>query len=194
MNIAYIGLGSNLGESQNFLSLAIEELRQHPAIGLLVSSSFYRSSPVDSTGPDYINAVAYLETSLEAMELLHLLQAIELKHGRQRPYRNAPRTLDLDILLFNDNTSDDPVLTLPHPRMHERAFVLEPLKELYALLAEQTHTDRANPSEKPLHAKGYNVSSIPTPQSKPYYTPTELNQLIQAAKATGQEVFKVKQS
>lgn len=164
MNIAYIGLGSNLGESENFLALALDDLRKDPFIHRVICSSFYRSSPVDSSGPDYVNAVAYLETDLPAMPLLRLLQKIELMHGRERPYRNAPRTLDLDILLFNDEQSDDPVLTLPHPRMHLRAFVLEPLQELYEKLKRQIVTQDS------------------------FYLEKELEQLIQEAKKEGQWV------
>lgn len=130
MNISYIGLGSNLGESENTLQLALNELAAHPAIHHIRCSRFYRSSPVDSSGPDYVNAVARLETGLDALSLLHFLQSIENKYGRERPYINAPRTLDLDILLFNREVNNSSELTLPHPRMHERAFVLLPLQEL----------------------------------------------------------------
>lgn len=152
-NKAYIGLGSNLGESENFLALALADLRQAAAITTVKCSSFYRSSPVDSSGPDYVNAVVFIETTLSSMELLQLLQKIELAHGRERPYRNAPRTLDLDVLLFNNEESQDPVLTLPHPRMHLRAFVLEPLQELIQqraqLLPQETATDPIIPWNLP---------------------------------------------
>ncbi len=130
MSWAYIGLGSNLGESQDILAQALRDLSQHLSIKLKDVSSYYRSAPVDSSGPDYINAVARLETSLSALELLHIMQAIELEHGRERPYFNAPRTLDLDLLLFEDFSSQTEELTVPHPRMHLRAFVLAPLAEL----------------------------------------------------------------
>ena len=130
MSWAYIGLGSNLGESKNILAQALRDLSQHLSIKLIRVSSYYRSAPVDSGGPDYINAVACLETSLSALDLLHIMQAIELEHGRERPYFNAPRTLDLDLLLFEDFTSQSPELTVPHPRMHQRAFVLAPLADL----------------------------------------------------------------
>lgn len=130
MNIAYIGLGSNLGESQHMLQLALADMAAHPAIQKLECSRFYRSSPVDSSGPDYVNAVARLETSLTSLQLLHWLQEIENRYGRERPYVNAPRTLDLDILLFNNEINQSTELTLPHPRMHQRAFVLLPLQEL----------------------------------------------------------------
>ncbi|MFV9474979.1 2-amino-4-hydroxy-6-hydroxymethyldihydropteridine diphosphokinase [Advenella sp. RU8] len=130
MNTAYIGLGSNLGESRNILQQALADISAHPAIHTLACSRFYRSSPVDSSGPDYVNAAAQLETSLSSLDLLHFLQSVENRYGRERPYVNAPRTLDLDILLFNDETNDSAELTLPHPRMHQRAFVLLPLQEL----------------------------------------------------------------
>lgn len=93
-------------------------------------SSVYRTAPIDATGPDYLNAVARLETSLTPMELLRALQHIEDEHGRQRPYRNAPRTLDLDLLLYGDQTVALPELQVPHPRIAQRAFVLQPMAEL----------------------------------------------------------------
>mgnify|MGYP001040523541 CR=1 FL=1 len=130
MSWAYIGLGSNLGESKDILTQALRDLSQHLSIKLIRVSPYYRSAPVDSGGPDYINAVACLETSLSALDLLHIMQAIELEHGRERPYFNAPRTLDLDLLLFEDFSSQSAELTVPHPRMHQRAFVLAPLADL----------------------------------------------------------------
>ena len=94
------------------------------------SFSFLSHAPVDAAGPDYINAVAALDTTLAPLALLDLLQALERQHGRQRPYRNAPRTLDLDLLLHGDIEMDTARLILPHPRLHQRAFVLAPLYEL----------------------------------------------------------------
>lgn len=126
----FIGLGANLGESHQTLLQAIEALGHRSDIRNLQLSPFYRSAPVDAQGPDFVNAVAFLETGLTPYALLDVLQALENRFGRERPYRNAPRTLDLDILLFDDLIQNDPVLTLPHPRMHERAFVLVPLKNL----------------------------------------------------------------
>ena len=93
-------------------------------------SSLYGSAPVDATGPDYLNAIAEISTALSPLALLDALQQIELAAGRERPYRNAPRTLDLDILLWGDERIASPTLTVPHPRLHERAFVLLPLAEL----------------------------------------------------------------
>lgn len=127
---AYIGLGANLGDAAQTLREALAEIAAQPQIELGAVSSFYRSAPVDANGPDFINAVARLNTSLSPHDLLTRLQAIEQGHGRERPYRNAPRTLDLDVLLFDDLRIDTPALQVPHPRMHERAFVLAPLVEL----------------------------------------------------------------
>jgi 2-amino-4-hydroxy-6-hydroxymethyldihydropteridine diphosphokinase len=98
-------------------------------------SSVYRSAPVDAAGPDFFNAVAALHTSLEPLPLLDALQATEQQFGRQRPYPNAPRTLDLDLLLLGDLQLQTPRLTLPHPRLHQRAFVLQPLLEIAPGLA-----------------------------------------------------------
>ena len=128
--VAYIGLGANLGDARQSLDGALQALRQTPGIERVVSSDFYRTAPIDATGPDYINAVAQVHTQINAMELLAALQAIEQAAGRERPYRNAPRTLDLDLLLYGGGHIDSPTLTVPHPRMGERAFVLVPLAAL----------------------------------------------------------------
>jgi 2-amino-4-hydroxy-6-hydroxymethyldihydropteridine diphosphokinase len=127
---AFIGLGANLGDAQAALQQALQALDRLPHTRLLRSSRIWRSAPVDASGPDYLNAVAQVETGLEAFGLLRQLQALEHAAGRERPYRNAPRTLDLDLLLFGDQRIDSPTLTVPHPRMRERAFVLLPLQEL----------------------------------------------------------------
>jgi len=131
---AYIGLGANLGDARATLRAAVAALDRLPQTRLVAVSSLYRSAPIDSTGPDYLNAVASLDTTLAPHELLAALQAIELEHGRERPYRNAPRTLDLDLLLHGDAVLDTPTLTLPHPRLLERAFVLAPLAQLQPAL------------------------------------------------------------
>jgi 2-amino-4-hydroxy-6-hydroxymethyldihydropteridine diphosphokinase len=130
MHLAYIGLGANLGDARAALEAALQAIAALPGTRLLRRSSLYRSAPIESSGPDYLNAVAELRTGLAPLELLHALQDIERNHGRERPYRNAPRTLDLDLLLHGDLTLDTPELTLPHPRLHLRAFVLLPLAEL----------------------------------------------------------------
>lgn len=128
--IVYIGIGANLGDARANVKDAIERLARLPRTRLLRASGSYRTAPIDSSGPDYINAVASLDTELDAHALLAELQAIELAHGRERPYRNAPRTLDLDLLLYGEAIIDTPTLTVPHPRMLERAFVLAPLLEI----------------------------------------------------------------
>lgn len=127
---AWVGLGANLGDARDTLREALRAIAALPGCRLVEVSSLWRSAPVDATGPDFFNAVAALDTTLAPLALLRALQAIELAHGRERPYRNAPRTLDLDLLLYGNVCQDDPVLTLPHPRAHERAFVLAPLAEL----------------------------------------------------------------
>lgn len=126
----YIALGANLGDRHAALQQALQALRAMAGSGTLRSSRFYRSAPVGAGGPDYLNAVAQLTTPLTAPDLLRALQALENAAGRQRPYRNAPRTLDLDLLLYGDARIDSVQLTVPHPRMWERAFVLVPLAEL----------------------------------------------------------------
>ena len=132
MTKAYVALGANLGNPQEALQAALEDLRQTAGVGVTAVSSFYRTAPVESSGPDYVNAVAEVATTLAASELLHVLQRIENAHGRVRPVGvvNAPRTVDLDLLLLGKDTVATPELTVPHPRMHLRAFVLVPLLEI----------------------------------------------------------------
>ncbi|NKI92990.1 2-amino-4-hydroxy-6-hydroxymethyldihydropteridine diphosphokinase [Rhizobacter sp. SG703] len=127
---AFVGLGANLGDAHATLSRALDELAALPGVESLQASPLYRSKPVDAQGPDFVNAVARLRTTLSPLALLAGLQAIEAAHGRERPYRNAPRTLDLDLLLYGEQAIDEPTLTVPHPRMHLRAFVLAPLADL----------------------------------------------------------------
>ena len=127
---ALVGLGANLGNAHQTIVDAILELQSAAGILNVQCSRLYASDPVEAQGPVFINAVASLETTLAPINLLNLLQSIELEHGRARPYRNAPRTLDLDLLWYDGIEISTPRLILPHPRMHQRAFVLEPLKEL----------------------------------------------------------------
>jgi 2-amino-4-hydroxy-6-hydroxymethyldihydropteridine diphosphokinase len=127
---AAIGLGANLGDARATVEQALRDLAGLPATRLIKASSLYLSAPLDSSGPDYVNAVALVDTELGALDLLHALQALENLAGRERPFRNAPRTLDLDLLWLGEVKIDSPELTLPHPRMHERAFVLHPLAEI----------------------------------------------------------------
>jgi len=127
---AFVALGANLGDAAQALRGALKALNETPGIRVARASSVYRTAPVESSGPDYLNAVAEVSTTLTAPALLDALQAIEQQAGRERPYRNAPRTLDLDLLLFGEARIDSPRLTVPHPRMWERAFVLVPLAEI----------------------------------------------------------------
>ena len=127
---AYVGLGANLGDAARAVAGAIEAIALLPATTVTARSSLYRSAPIDSSGPDYVNAVAQVRTALSAPALLAHLQRIELDAGRTRPWRNAPRTLDLDLLLYGSARVDSERLAVPHPRMHERAFVLLPLAEI----------------------------------------------------------------
>jgi len=128
--LAYVGLGANLGDAPATLNQAAQAMRDTPGVESLRLSPLYRSAPLDATGPDFYNAVAELSVTLTPLELLQALQAIEQVHGRERPYRNAPRTLDLDLLLHGTAVQATAVLTLPHPRLHQRAFVLRPLLDL----------------------------------------------------------------
>jgi 2-amino-4-hydroxy-6-hydroxymethyldihydropteridine diphosphokinase len=127
---AYVGLGANLGDAAQTVRGAVERIAALPATEVTKRSSLYRSAPVDSSGPDYVNAVIEIRTGFTAPDLLTQLQAIEQLAGRTRPYRNAPRTLDLDLLLYGGASIASERLTVPHPRMHERAFVLLPLAEI----------------------------------------------------------------
>jgi 2-amino-4-hydroxy-6-hydroxymethyldihydropteridine diphosphokinase len=129
-NRAYVGIGANLGDARANVLDAIARLAALPGCLLRTSSSLYRSAPIDAGGADYVNAIAQLDTTLPAHDLLRALQQIELAHGRERPYRNAPRTLDLDLLLYGDQKIHSTTLQVPHPRMTGRAFVLLPLLEL----------------------------------------------------------------
>ena len=128
--IAYVALGANLGQAATTLAQAMDAIQGLPQTRVTARSSLYRSAPVDSSGPDYINAVVQIETALEPEELLGALHVLERDAGRERPWRNAPRTLDLDILLYGNLDMDSETLTIPHPRMKERAFVLVPLYEI----------------------------------------------------------------
>jgi 2-amino-4-hydroxy-6-hydroxymethyldihydropteridine diphosphokinase len=127
---AYIALGANLGNAARTVQEAINNLAYIPNTSLVKHSSLYQTAPIESSGPDYINAVAEILTHLTAPELLHLLQIQEQTAGRQRLYPNAPRTLDLDILLYGSARIQSLQLTVPHPRMGQRAFVLRPLSDI----------------------------------------------------------------
>lgn len=132
--LACIGLGGNLGDALSSMTAALQALDALPGTRVVATSSVYETRPVDAAGPNYLNAVAVLSTALGPHELLRSLLALELAQGRERPYRHAPRTLDLDLLCHGDAQLGTPTLTLPHPRMGERAFVLLPLREALGLL------------------------------------------------------------
>ena len=133
--VAFVGLGANLGDTGHALHSAFAELQRLPLSCGYRCSSWFRSAPVDAKGPDYLNGVARFETELAPWDLLSRLQNIESLHGRVRAERNAPRTLDLDLLVYGDLCLVTDELTLPHPRLHQRAFVLLPLLELEPELA-----------------------------------------------------------
>jgi len=129
---AFLSLGSNLGDRLAYLGAAREALGALPATTLVAASRVYETAPQDrARQPIFLNQVVCLETGLEPLDLLRQCQRIEAEHGRVRELRFGPRTLDVDILLFQDVESTDPELTLPHPRMVRRAFVLVPLAEVY---------------------------------------------------------------
>ena len=128
--IVYIGLGANLGDPRAAVLGAIEAIADLDGLALTAQSSLYGSAPVDAGGGDYVNAVVQVTTRLKPHALLVKLQGIENAAGRSRPYRNAPRTLDLDVLLYDQLVLNDADLVLPHPRMEQRAFVLRPLAEI----------------------------------------------------------------
>lgn len=127
---AYIALGANLGKAAQAVCDALVHIGELPRTTLTRHSSLYRTAPIASGGPDYINAVAEVVTGLTAPELLAGLQQLEQRAGRERPYPNAPRTLDLDLLLYGGGKIDSERLQVPHPRMYDRAFVLVPLAEI----------------------------------------------------------------
>jgi 2-amino-4-hydroxy-6-hydroxymethyldihydropteridine diphosphokinase len=128
---AVIGLGANLGDPAAQLRAAIAAIGRLPETRALAVSSFYRTAPVGYLAqPEFVNAAVAVETGLAPRALLAGLQAIEAAAGRERRFKDAPRTLDLDVLLYGDRVADEPGLTLPHPRLHERAFALAPLVEI----------------------------------------------------------------
>lgn len=127
---AFIGLGGNLGNAHRTILDAAKMLGATPGIAVLAMSACFRTKPVEATGPDFCNAVAKIQTSLSATDLLTVLLAIEAQHGRTRDHWHAPRTLDLDLIAYGSVRIASSQLTIPHPRAHERAFVLVPLCEL----------------------------------------------------------------
>jgi 2-amino-4-hydroxy-6-hydroxymethyldihydropteridine diphosphokinase len=132
---AFIGIGSNLGDSRGIVQNAIAQLDRLPDTRLTAQSSLFETAPIEAEGNDYINAVASIDTGLTADELLQQLQALENATGRERPYANAPRELDLDLLLYGQQKIASGSLTVPHPRLTQRAFVLIPLLQIDPFIA-----------------------------------------------------------
>lgn len=126
----FVGLGANLGEARAAVTAAMADLGDLPQTAYVAGSSLYRSAAIDADGPDYVNSVVELRSALEPEALLAELQTLERQFGRERPYRHAPRTLDLDLLIYGDRRIEARHLAVPHPRLHLRAFVLAPLAEL----------------------------------------------------------------
>ena len=139
VTLAYIGIGANLGDARGTVERACAELAGLPDTTVTRRSALYRSAPIDATGPEYVNAVVALATALAPEALHEGLRAIERRFGRARGVRNAPRTLDLDLLLYGKLAIDTAELTVPHPRMHQRAFVLVPLAEIAPQLVVPGH-------------------------------------------------------
>lgn len=132
MHVAFIGIGSNLGDRKGNIRAAVDRLAGAAGVCAVRLSGLHETEPVGGPPdqPMFLNAAARVDTTLEPEGLLELLLRIERELGRTRPRPSAPRTIDLDLLLFDDRMIDTPVLTVPHPRMHERAFVLAPLAEI----------------------------------------------------------------
>ena len=127
---AFVAIGANLGDTEASVKTAMAAIGALQRTTVTARSSLYRSEPVDAEGPDFVNAVVAVRTGLDAEQFLVALQRLETQAGRERPFPNAPRTLDLDLLMHGNSVIDTPTLTLPHPRMRERAFVLKPLAEI----------------------------------------------------------------
>jgi 2-amino-4-hydroxy-6-hydroxymethyldihydropteridine diphosphokinase len=128
--LAFIALGGNLGDAKALVGAAVEQMATLPQTRLVARSGLYRTAPIEASGPDFINAVVAVQTRLNAHQLLMNLQRVEQVFGRERPYPNAPRTLDLDLLLYGTASIQSATLVVPHPRMTQRAFVLRPLAEI----------------------------------------------------------------
>jgi 2-amino-4-hydroxy-6-hydroxymethyldihydropteridine diphosphokinase len=159
--VATIGLGANLNDPAAQVEYALAELDRLPGTRLIARSSLYASAPVGYVDqPDFINAVAQVDTTLAPRALLAALLDIEHRHGRERSFRNAPRTLDLDLLLYGDAHFHEEGLTLPHPRMHERGFVLLPLLEI---APDTVIPGRGRAADWLGACSGQNVAVLPPP-------------------------------
>jgi len=162
MKQAFIALGSNLENPKQQVERAVSALSKLAGTRLIKQSSLYQTTPVDciDTAPDFINAVAEVETELSPEALLDAIHAIENAAGRERPYINAPRILDCDLLLYEDITLNTEKLTLPHPRMHTRGFVLLPLFEIAPHISIPNHGKIASLMTPELSAGIKKLSSI----------------------------------
>lgn len=138
---AFVALGANLGDARATVIQAMDAIDGLPGTRVVARSSLWRSAPVDAAGPDFVNAVVAIDTTLDPLALLAELQRLEHAALRERPYRNAPRTLDLDLLRHGDASMHTEHLTLPHPRMNDRAFVLRPLAEIAPMLVPAAWLD-----------------------------------------------------
>ena len=146
---ACIALGANLGDARHTVLQAIDDIGQLPGCSVLATSRLYRTAPWQAQGPDFVNAVVKVATTLTAPALLQALQTLEQAAGRERPYLNAPRTLDLDILLYGAGRIASPELTVPHPRMMQRAFVLYPLADVLPNFVQPQDLQRVQ--DQPIH-------------------------------------------
>ena len=160
--MACVALGANLGDAVATVQQALHDLASLPTTHLVKASSLYRSAPHEAQGPDFINAVVLVQTQLSPLALLHALQALELQSGRERPYINAPRTLDLDVIFYGDVVLQTPELTLPHPRWQARAFVLLPLAVVWParVSASQLAAVRDQAVERLPYSDSFRASSI----------------------------------
>jgi 2-amino-4-hydroxy-6-hydroxymethyldihydropteridine diphosphokinase len=133
----FLGLGGNVGDAKQTLKDAIICLAQNPHIEVTSRSCYYKSEPINASGDDFVNSVISITTSLDPLTLLKVCQSVEDTFGRERPFPNAPRTIDIDILTYDQLDHNQPELTIPHPRMVERLFVLLPLLEIEPEIALQ---------------------------------------------------------
>jgi 2-amino-4-hydroxy-6-hydroxymethyldihydropteridine diphosphokinase len=142
-----VAFGANLGDAQATVLQAIQDVGALATTQLKKASALYASAPYEATGPEFVNAVAIYETGLQPLELLDALQNLENIAGRERPFANAPRTLDLDIIFYGDVALNTPRLTVPHPRWQERAFVLKPLAEILPDLVKDVWLKKVSDQE-----------------------------------------------
>ncbi|WP_297725316.1 2-amino-4-hydroxy-6-hydroxymethyldihydropteridine diphosphokinase [Limnohabitans sp. Rim8] len=146
---ACIAVGANLGDARQTVVESLHDIGRIAGCTVMATSRLYRTAPWQAQGPDFVNAAVRIGTHLTAPALLEALQSLELAAGRKRPYLNAPRTLDLDILLYGAGCIDSPKLTVPHPRMMQRAFVLYPLADVLPNFVQPQDLQRVQ--DQPIH-------------------------------------------